>query len=251
MLYPIIYGLEDPRTGSIRYVGKSVRPTKRLQSHLNDRSGTKKSRWIQKLISLGLLPKVVILEKSSEDGWKEREKWWISFFHNSGNSLMNQTDGGEGVHNPDAESRRKLSKSRKQLFQNDEYRQWFKKKVANNPSRVNKISKALKGKKKSPEHIAKLPQNQKGFKHSEEFKEKIRRNNKGHRWTSEEVKVFQYKMAPYRFKIGNKSRTGQKQSKEERLKKSLATKGIPKTEEHKERIRQGQLESWRRRRNEK
>lgn len=44
-----IYGLTDPITEEIRYIGKSIRPTERLSNHCNEKSNCHRSNWIQSL----------------------------------------------------------------------------------------------------------------------------------------------------------------------------------------------------------
>lgn len=98
-----IYALIDPRINKVRYVGEAVNPSGRLAVHLtgsqvNDKE-TYRARWVRKLISLSLKPRMVVLETCSLDIWQDREKWWISYYRKLNGSLMtNSTDGGEGWH---------------------------------------------------------------------------------------------------------------------------------------------------------
>ena len=55
-----IYSLSDPRTGEIRYVGKTVNLKRRLYGHLYDDEKTHKSAWIKSLKRLGLKPQLDI-----------------------------------------------------------------------------------------------------------------------------------------------------------------------------------------------
>lgn len=113
----LIYGLIDPETGLIRYVGKSCRGFQRAWDHMKPYSlkkgeSTHKTRWIQKLAEQGLRPKPVVLE-ICDDKYKttEREIWWIKELRSSGIALTNVTDGGEGapgmIHS--AETRKKIA----------------------------------------------------------------------------------------------------------------------------------------------
>jgi hypothetical protein len=88
-----IYGLKDPRTKEIRYVGKSDNPEKRLQRHLKN-AITPKTHcycWINSLLKLDLLPELVILEEVSVEEWGVKEDYWINQYLN----LTNQLDGGK------------------------------------------------------------------------------------------------------------------------------------------------------------
>jgi group I intron endonuclease len=90
-----IYGLEDPITKEVRYVGKSINPDRRLKSHIHEsrRKNTHKECWINGLIKKGLTPGLLILEKCIGDEWIETEKKYIKKYEN----LTNLTEGGTGV----------------------------------------------------------------------------------------------------------------------------------------------------------
>lgn len=48
MVYGVVYGLYDPRTDELRYIGQTVRPLKvRMYSHLKSSSDTHSARWIR------------------------------------------------------------------------------------------------------------------------------------------------------------------------------------------------------------
>jgi len=115
-LYPttFIYTLSDPRTGFVRYVGKSNNPKKRLGSHLRESRVEKSCHrhdWINSLQSADLSPILSIIEECPREAWAEREIHWIAFYRATGNDLTNNADGGLGasgcVHTE--ESRRKIS----------------------------------------------------------------------------------------------------------------------------------------------
>lgn len=96
-----IYGLHCPLAGYVKYVGKAVNVLYRFNRHLGPKEllkdETHKTRWIRKLLSLGLSPELVILEETDEEHWAERERWWIEHLRTQGFILTNSTDGGEGV----------------------------------------------------------------------------------------------------------------------------------------------------------
>ena len=97
-----IYVLVDPRTGLIRYVGKTVRSLDdRLRGHLADakrRSTRRVARWINTLLRDGLRPEICSIEVVSSGGdWVEREKYYIKLYRDMGNDLTNLSDGGEGL----------------------------------------------------------------------------------------------------------------------------------------------------------
>jgi hypothetical protein len=96
----LIYGLVDPRTLMIRYIGQSVKGLARPRQHRNRSGGysSYKTNWIKELRSLGLDFNIVILE-FVEDGNKDAickaEQWWISYGKLSSWPLTNLTDGGD------------------------------------------------------------------------------------------------------------------------------------------------------------
>lgn len=94
-----IYGLRDPLTREIRYVGKSTQPIFRLRGHLKDakEARTHKQRWLRQLEEKGLAPELVILEEvKAPRTWQQAEREWIAKGKEMGWPLTNLTDGGEG-----------------------------------------------------------------------------------------------------------------------------------------------------------
>jgi predicted GIY-YIG superfamily endonuclease len=90
-----IYGLKDPETNEIRYIGRASDLSRRLYEHhqlkrLNTQ--THKNKWLLSLINKGLKANIEILEECNELNWSEREKYWIANTPN----LTNTTKGGEG-----------------------------------------------------------------------------------------------------------------------------------------------------------
>lgn len=88
-----IYGLKDPITNEIRYIGKSNNPKSRYSRHISNakKPKTKCYCWIKGLIDENLKPILVILEEVDINEWGEKEDYWISQFHN----LTNLIDGGK------------------------------------------------------------------------------------------------------------------------------------------------------------
>jgi hypothetical protein len=93
-----IYILKCPKTGDIRYVGKSNNPKHRYNAHMrtDNTASCHKINWIQKLLKEGLKPELEILEEVSEENWKERERYYISKYREL-YDLTNCKDGGEGL----------------------------------------------------------------------------------------------------------------------------------------------------------
>ena len=100
-----IYMLYDPIVPMKGYVGWTVRPKVRLRSHIKEamrsNRNTYKLNWIRSLMSVGLEPKMEIIEAIHESVWQDSEKFWIAHFKSVGWTLTNSTSGG-GVRPPKA-----------------------------------------------------------------------------------------------------------------------------------------------------
>lgn len=97
----VIYGLFDPITTQLRYVGKTAGPLeRRLRGHINDvkrgRVYIPRHRWIAGLIAGGVEPIICEIEEVAGD-WREAEQFWIAYFRSIGCNLLNATDGGDGI----------------------------------------------------------------------------------------------------------------------------------------------------------
>lgn len=104
-----IYGLCDPETGEVRYIGKSMRPRERLQNHMNEKSKCHRSHWLQSLKRRGLVPDMVILETvCGLWPWQESERYWIERGRSLGWDLTNNTSGGDGVSDLPKETRERM-----------------------------------------------------------------------------------------------------------------------------------------------
>lgn len=106
-----IYALCHPVTNEIRYVGKSINPNKRYQTHCNGKWNTHVSNWIHSLINKPIMIELEIVG----DDWVEAEQFWISYFKGLGAQLTNLTVGGEGMigYKATEETRKKLSEAAK------------------------------------------------------------------------------------------------------------------------------------------
>lgn len=144
----LIYGLVDPRSLCVRYIGKTWLGSRRPQAHkyksVLKKDRTRRAAWVKSLLALGLDYKVVELELCSYDQTTALEVWWISYGRALGWDLTNHTDGGEGMlgHVPTSETRRKISVAHADRVFTEQHRA--------------RISEAKKGVPKTEEHKAKL-----------------------------------------------------------------------------------------------
>lgn len=91
-----IYGLRDPFTSEIRYVGKTVNLNRRYNSHISRCNESKRhsANWIRSIIQAGSKPILFIIEETSLENWQDRETFWINYYRNLFD-LTNITDGGK------------------------------------------------------------------------------------------------------------------------------------------------------------
>lgn len=134
-----IYTLNDPDTGVVRYVGKSVNPSRRFIRHLSEAKTaavkTYKDNWILKLLKHNKKPTQQIIEVCGNN-WVDREKYWISYYREvMGDRLTNLTEGGDGLlgYKFSNETKLKMSKAAIGRVITEEQKE--------------KISKTLKGRK--------------------------------------------------------------------------------------------------------
>lgn len=89
-----IYGLYDPDTDALRYVGKANSAEYRLKTHLQERRLNRPvCRWIKSLTEQGKAPVVRILERVAKDDWESAERRLIAL-HRKTSHLLNVADGG-------------------------------------------------------------------------------------------------------------------------------------------------------------
>lgn len=98
----IVYGLFDPRDGSIFYVGVTTkRLCNRLASHVNDArhlrmAGDRYDR-IRAIELSGMRTEIAELETVSANVWPEAEQFWIENMRCLGFALTNKSIGGPGA----------------------------------------------------------------------------------------------------------------------------------------------------------
>lgn len=94
--HSFIYGICDPRTSQLRYIGKTkVRLDMRLSSHMRITNIDHRSNWLANLRKNKIQPDIFVIEEV--ENWREAERFWIAFFKSIGCKLVNQTFGGDGL----------------------------------------------------------------------------------------------------------------------------------------------------------
>lgn len=87
-----IYILICPMNGRVKYCGKSNNPVKRLKDHCLDfrcmDEGMEK--WIKKVLSKGLKPKLIIVDEICVEDWKDMEMFWCEYLRSLGFKLFNK-----------------------------------------------------------------------------------------------------------------------------------------------------------------
>lgn len=206
-----IYTLKDPITNEIRYVGKTIYLEYRLKRHCGiNLARTRKEKWIESLLVIGLKPVIEIIDEVPLHEWKFWEIYWISQFKTWGFNLTNGDNGGQGgsegrfvteeTRNKlrkcgymrrgakmTEESRIKISKASKYQAENESVEnrairlenlkrgQELSKPLSEEHKK--KISESSKGRIKSKEEIEKISNSLKGHVHSDETKLKISKSN--------------------------------------------------------------------------
>lgn len=141
----VIYGLYDPITKQVRYVGKTVSGLRRrLDAHLyNARHRLKQpcAHWVGSLLARGLHPEIFEIEVCPPGAdWEEAERFWIESLRALGCRLLNlSVGGGAGALGWRAsdDTKRKMSTSRMGRVVTEETRK--------------KIGASNRGKVRSPE----------------------------------------------------------------------------------------------------
>lgn len=91
-----IYELFDPREpGRVRYVGKTLKPAKRLTEHRRPKGLNRLpvARWSLKLRREGVLVQMRVIEWV--EAWQEAERRWIAHYRALGTDLLNIHPGGD------------------------------------------------------------------------------------------------------------------------------------------------------------
>lgn len=97
----IIYGLIDPTTEEVRYIGKSSSGLVRARAHLkpsqlNSNSNRHKNNWLSAAKKSGKIEILIFEQLDLEVQLNEAEKKWIAYARSVGWRLTNIKEGGIG-----------------------------------------------------------------------------------------------------------------------------------------------------------
>ena len=170
MLHGVIYGLHDPHTGLIRYIGQTTTTVEqRLRSHLAPSSLNRHSyvyRWLRGLVGRGLRPTTSIIAEAQDQPELDRlEIEHIAAARDRGECLTNLSDGGGGpfgrIVSP--ETREKIAAKQRGVPRAKHTDEWRK-----------LMSAKMKGRRtNTAEHMERLWGLRVGKRHTEEAKERI------------------------------------------------------------------------------
>ncbi len=91
-----IYALVDPDDSTVRYIGKTSYPRRRLVEHVKARQRNYGLvAWVRALTKIGKAPLMWMLQTTTRERWQAAEKAWIRLARRHGD-LFNIEDGGEG-----------------------------------------------------------------------------------------------------------------------------------------------------------
>lgn len=126
----IVYGLYDPESDELRYIGKTTREVgARLREHVMETyssdNKTHKERWVASVLRRQLVPAARVVEELTAECLdflvallNERERHWIAKFRSEGARLTNTTDGGEGFAYGDRNPMRNPESVKKHILAN-------------------------------------------------------------------------------------------------------------------------------------
>lgn len=202
----IIYGMFDnsqPLPPHIRYVGYTgFEPQGRIAEHMQEakkNATCHRHHWLRSLAKRGVTPAIITLEKVSIKTWQKREQHWISKLAHL--NLVNSTAGGEGLINPSADVRNRISKKVTASLQGNQRRTG----ILHDSESRKAISAGLLNSQKKKDADARM-RGKPGRLHTQESKDKVRQaklgkphprtpewtqkladSNKGRRWINDGI----------------------------------------------------------------
>jgi len=169
-----IYAYIDPRNQTVRYIGQGQKRRCHWWKHIKE-DGYGACSWIYRLKKQGLQPIIIKvlsgLTQAQVDGWEIGLINLIGRYDQGKGPLLNLVDGGQGVNNPSAETRRKISEAGKGRRHSAEARRRM--------SEAQKGNTNCKGRSPSAETRRKISEAGKGRRHSAEARRRMSEAQKG------------------------------------------------------------------------
>lgn len=181
-MHGIIYGLYDPESDELRYVGQTINPpSQRLAAHLAPsslrNSHTYLANWLRCVLQRGLKPEMRVLDFAKDQHELDAlEIAYIAWGRVVGVRLVNTASGGGGLFgfSPSAETKEKIAAKQRGVPRAKHTIEW---KIAQ--------SQRMKNRPPNPELLMKMRQSRIGSHHTSETKAKISLSKKGQKpWIS-------------------------------------------------------------------
>ena len=120
-----VYALSSSEDGEVRYVGQTKETVRRrLLQHISKAKrsggGTHREYWILSVLEKGFEIQCTVLQSNAIKNVDEMR--WIAEMRSRGAKLVNATAGGEGLREPTADLRKRISGIVSALWENEEYR---------------------------------------------------------------------------------------------------------------------------------
>lgn len=116
-IYILCDGRESDPIARVRYVGRTIHPLeRRMRAHRQTALAgerTARASWMRSVILAGGDVLIEPVDFINRDACGEAERRWIAHYKALGAKLMNLTDGGDGLLNPDASIRVKIGAAKR------------------------------------------------------------------------------------------------------------------------------------------
>lgn len=175
-IHGVIYGLHDPESGELRYIGQTIKSIPdRLAAHLSPSSLRRHSylyRWLGGLVKRGLKPTWTQIDAAETQADLDRlEIEHIARARLYGVRLVNLSDGGGGRSGyvPSEEEREKIASKQRGVPRQPK-----------TPEQKEHMAQLMAGRcTNTPEHMAKLAEAKRGVSRPQEVRNKISEAKKG------------------------------------------------------------------------
>lgn len=183
--YAYIYTLSDPRSGEVRYVGKSFDVRQRYRGHLSCAEKNHRGYWLRQLKAAGLAPIITVVQTiydTSDQSWEIAERFWIAILRGCGCRLVNSDSGGLTGRRLSVEHRQKIAKAHSTPEALAQLRKVHCGRRKSEASKA-KASKALIGHSVNAETRRKISVTSKGRYPTAETRAKMSASQIGRRWS--------------------------------------------------------------------